>query len=199
MSSSPSSCFQHTAISFDVSGPVMIHRALVAGSVHPATTQKDVAAIGLSSLTRGTLRNGWGLRVGRDQPGSLAVPALTSPPMSERLDTWMDQYVLAWSSNETDHIETLFTEDAVYDAQTEGGEWEGLSDIVREWQAIADDEDNWDFQWQPVVETEAIAVIKGRTNYFDPPTSYRNLFVIRFAEDGRCYDFTEWYIEEAIE
>lgn len=117
--------------------------------------------------------------------------------MSERLDTWMDKYVLAWSSNETEHIEDLFTEDAVYDPQTEDGEWDGLDEIITRWQEIDDSEDNWDFEWQPVVETDELAVVKGRTNYFDPPISYRNLFIIRFAEDGRCSDFTEWYIEEA--
>jgi hypothetical protein len=119
--------------------------------------------------------------------------------MSERLDSWMDQYVLAWSSNETDHIKALFTDEAVYDPQTAGGEWEGIDEIVEQWQNIADDEDNWDFQWQPVVEAGDVAVIKGRTNYFEPPISYRNLFVIRFADDNRCYDFTEWYIEEEVE
>ena len=117
--------------------------------------------------------------------------------MSQRLDTWMDKYVLAWSSNETEHIEALFTEDAVYDPQTEDGEWDGLDEIITRWQEIDDSEDNWDFEWQPIVETDELAVVKCRTNYFDPPISYRNLFIIRFTEDGRCSDFTEWYIEEA--
>lgn len=122
--------------------------------------------------------------------------ALTCLSMSERLDVWMDRYVLAWSSNETEHIEELFTEDAVYDPQTADGEWEGRDEIIARWQEIDDSEDNWDFEWQPIVETDDLAVIQGRTNYFDPPISYRNLFIIRFAEDGRCSDFTEWYIEE---
>lgn len=119
--------------------------------------------------------------------------------MSERLDNWMDQYVLAWSSNETDHIEALFTEDAVYDPQTAGGEWEGIEEIVSAWQEIDDNEENWDFEWLPLVETDQIAVVTGRTRYFEPEASYRNLFIIRFAEDDRCYDFTEWYIEEESE
>jgi len=118
--------------------------------------------------------------------------------MSERLDQWMDGYVLAWSSNETEQIKSLFTEDAVYDPQTAGGEWDGIDEIVSRWQAIDDSEDNWDFEWLPLVETDDIAVVTGRTRYFEPETSYRNLFVIRFTEDGRCYDFTEWYIEEDI-
>lgn len=116
--------------------------------------------------------------------------------MSERLDAWMDRYVLAWSTNEAEHISALFTEDAVYDPQTADGEWEGLAEIVSKWQEIDDDEANWDFEWLPLVETDEVAVVTARTRYVDPPTSYRNLFVIRFADDGRCYDFTEWYIEE---
>jgi hypothetical protein len=116
--------------------------------------------------------------------------------MSERLDRWMDGYLLAWSSNDPEHIAALFTPDAVYDPQTADGEWEGLDRIIQRWLEIADREENWEFEWQPVVEDEEVAVITGRTRYFDPPTSYRNLFVIRFDADNRCYDFTEWYIEE---
>lgn len=122
--------------------------------------------------------------------------ALTCRGMSERLDEWMDGYVLAWSSNDEEHIRALFTEDAVYDPQTADGEWEGIEAIVARWQEIDDQEDNWDFEWLPLVESDDLAVITGKTVYQEPPMSYRNLFVIRFAEDGRCYDFTEWYIEE---
>lgn len=116
--------------------------------------------------------------------------------MSERLDEWMDGYVLAWSSNETEHIQKLFTEEAVYDPQTARGEWHGVEEIVSNWLEIDDSEDNWDFEWRPLIETDDLAIITGRTRYFEPEITYRNLFVIRFAEDERCYDFTEWYIEE---
>jgi hypothetical protein len=116
--------------------------------------------------------------------------------MTDRLDEWMDGYVLAWSSNESDHIRALFTAQAVYDPQTADGEWEGIDQIVARWQELDDKEDNWDFEWVPVVETDDLAIVTGRTHYFDPDLTYRNLFIIRFAEDGRCSDFTEWYIEE---
>lgn len=119
--------------------------------------------------------------------------------MTEKLDEWMDGYVLAWSSNDSNHIEALFTEGAVYDPQTAGGPWEGIDEIVTRWQEIDDEEDNWEFEWLPVVETDEVAVVTGRTRYHEPALSYRNLFIIRFAEDGRCRDFTEWYIEEDTE
>lgn len=118
--------------------------------------------------------------------------------MSQRLDNWMNGYVLAWSTNDEEQIRTLFTEDAVYDPQTAEGEWDGIDEIVSRWQDIDDDEDNWEFRWRPLVETDDLAVITGSTRYLDPPAAYRNLFVIRFAPDGRCYDFTEWYIEEEV-
>ena len=116
--------------------------------------------------------------------------------MTESLNSWMDAYVLAWSTNQADDIAALFTEDAVYDPQTAGGEWDGLAEIIARWQEADDDEENWEFEWQPLVATDDLAVVTGRTRYLEPPISYRNLFVIRFREDGRCYDFTEWYIEE---
>jgi hypothetical protein len=116
--------------------------------------------------------------------------------MSQHLDDWMDGYVLAWSTNDAGHISALFTPTAVYDPQTADGEWEGLDEIIERWQEIDDQEDNWDFEWMPLVETDELAVVTGRTRYYDPPASFRNLFVIRFDEEGRCYDFTEWYIEE---
>ena len=119
--------------------------------------------------------------------------------MSERLDNWMDGYVLAWSTNDPEQITGLFTEDAVYDPQTAAGEHNGIDEIVAWWTDIGDDEENWDFEWQPLVDNEDLAVITGKTRYYEPPLTYRNLFVIRFDDSGRCYDFTEWYIEEAIE
>ncbi len=115
--------------------------------------------------------------------------------MTHRLDEWMDRYVVAWSTNERSHIESLFTSDAVYDPQTADGEWVGIDEIVRRWLEIDDSEDNWDFEWAPLVEAGDVAIITGRTRYYEPPASYRNLWVIRFRDD-LCYDFTEWYIEE---
>jgi len=116
--------------------------------------------------------------------------------VSERLDDWMDGYIEAWTSNDRFDIAALFAPAAVYDPQTADGERHGHEEIISFWQEIGDEPDNWDFEWQPLVETDDLAVITGTTRYQDPPASYRNLFVIRFEPDGRCRDFTEWYIEE---
>lgn len=133
-------------------------------------------------------------------PELTAIPGGEQPeasgPQGNRLELWMDRYVAAWTDNHPDHIAALFAEDAVYDPQTADGELHGLKEIVSWWREIDDDPDNWDFEWQPLVETDDVAVIIGTTRYFEPSTSFRNLWVIRFDESGRCRDFTEWYVEE---
>ena len=115
--------------------------------------------------------------------------------MDDRLEQWMDGYIKAWTTNDPDDIAALFTPDAVYDPQTATGEWHGIEEIVANWQEAGDEPENWEFEWAPMIEAPELAVVTGRTRYLDPPESYRNLFVIRFDGD-RCYDFTEWYIEE---
>ncbi len=116
--------------------------------------------------------------------------------MTERLDEWMDRYTSAWYSNDADEIAELFSTEAVYDPQVEGGPWHGRDQIIHRWLEIDDTPGNWEFEWQPIVETDDMAVVKGHTRYTSPPASYRNLFVIRFDSDGRCVDFTEWWIDE---
>lgn len=115
---------------------------------------------------------------------------------SERLNAWMDGYVHAWESNDPEDVAALFSPEAVYDPQTADGEWDGVEEIAKRWIEIGDTPGNWDFQWIPLVETDELAVVVANTEYREPPMSYRNLFVIRFDSEGRCEDFTEWYIEE---
>lgn len=117
--------------------------------------------------------------------------------MTEHLEWWMDSYVEAWDSNDPEEVAALFHADAVYDPQTADGPWHGVAEIVAGWVAIDDTPGNWEFEWQPLVETDDTAVVTGRTTYLDPPASYRNLFVIQFDPDnGLCRDCTEWWIDE---
>lgn len=119
--------------------------------------------------------------------------------MDERLESWMDAYVEAWDSNDPDAVRSLFDPDAVYDPQTADGPWHGVDQIVDGWIEIDDTPGNWEFEWRPIVSADDVAVVQGHTRYLDPPASYRNLFVIRFGADGRCRDFTEWWIDEEPE
>jgi ketosteroid isomerase-like protein len=113
------------------------------------------------------------------------------------LAAWMDGYVKAWTSNRSEEIADLFTEDAVYDPQTSPERWEGRDAIVDGWQEVEDRPGTWTFGWEPLVEGDGVCVITGRTEYTDDdPRVYRNLWTIRLTGDGRCREFTEWWIEE---
>ena len=111
------------------------------------------------------------------------------------LSEWVEGYVRAWESNDPDDIEALFTEDARYLTEPYAKPWSGRETIVRKWLEHRDEPGDATFSWEPLVETPEIGVLQGRTVYRDPPRSYANLWVIRFAGDGRCSEFTEWYME----
>ena len=112
------------------------------------------------------------------------------------LSAWMDGYLRAWTSGDAAEIGDLFTDDAFYDPQTGGDPWVGREAIIDGWQDIADEPGSWTFTWQPLVEMDGLAVIVGRTEYRGDEPDYRNLWTIRLTPDGRCREFTEWWIAE---
>jgi hypothetical protein len=36
--------------------------------------------------------------------------------------------------------------------------------------------------------------VRGWTKYFEPEREYSNIWVIRFDDEGRCTEFTEWWM-----
>lgn len=116
--------------------------------------------------------------------------------MTDTVTTWMDNYRRAWESNEPDDVRALFTEDAVYFTSPHEAEpRRGQDEIVAGWLRDLDEPGTTTFEWHPVVVTDDAAVVQGRTVYLGE-RSYKNLWVIRFAPDGRATEFTEWYMEE---
>jgi ketosteroid isomerase-like protein len=112
------------------------------------------------------------------------------------LTTWVENYRRAWESNDPDDIRALFTEDALYfTSPHEVPPWQGREQIVAGWLRDRDEPGTTTFEWHPVVVTEDTAVVQGRTVYVGD-RSYKNLWVIRLAPDGRASEFTEWYMEE---
>src|SRR5215475_13802915 len=113
----------------------------------------------------------------------------------EQLSRWMDGYVKAWNSNEQTDIEALFTDDARYRTEPYNPPWHGSAEIVQQWLAKRDEPGETRFSWQPILATPEVGVIEATTVYRTPPQAYSNLWVIHFAEDGRCSDFAEWWMK----
>ena len=110
---------------------------------------------------------------------------------------WVDGYVRAWDSNDRADIEALFTEDALYYTEPYAEPWRGHAEIVAGWLAHRDAPGDTSFAWEPVAVTGDVAVLSGTTRY--PDRAYSNLWVLRLAGDGRCRQFTEWWMEHPAE
>ncbi len=115
--------------------------------------------------------------------------------MDDMVTAWIDDYLRAWESNEPDDIRALFTETAEYRTEPYSDPWTGHDAIVAGWLEARDAPGETTFRWARLVTTDDLAVITASTAYANGPT-YSNLWVIRFAADGRAGAFTEWWMEQ---
>src|SRR5919197_5515905 len=107
-------------------------------------------------------------------------------PSLEQVQTWVDGYVRAWSSNEPADIGQLFANDAAYYTAPYRAPWRGRDAIIANWLARKDEPGQWRFTWQPLVLGQDVAVIHGQTTYrTTQPHEYSNLGVIRLDASGR--------------
>jgi hypothetical protein len=106
---------------------------------------------------------------------------------------WVEGYVRAWTSNDPDEIRALFTEDARYYTAPYREPWEGHEGIVGGWLEAGDEPDEWSFGYEVLAVADGLAFVRGRTEYEE--ATYSNLWVIRLEADGRCSEFTEWWVK----
>jgi ketosteroid isomerase-like protein len=113
---------------------------------------------------------------------------------ARRVQAWIDGYVQAWNSNDPADIRALFTQDAAYYTEPYGPPWEGRDEIVRQWLDRKDEPGQAQFSWHPLAVTSEVAVIQGEVAYPSEGHTYSNLWVIRLDTEGRCTEFTEWWM-----
>lgn len=121
--------------------------------------------------------------------------------MDERhVREWVEGYERAWNSNDPQDIGGLFTADAVYLTEPYAEPWRGRQAIVDGWLEHRDEPGQTTFEWRILAMTADLAFVQGRTQYHvGSRPIYRNLWVIRLDEKGRCSEFTEWWMEEPRE
>jgi hypothetical protein len=113
------------------------------------------------------------------------------------VEAWMVQYRKAWSSDDPQEIAALFTEDATYSPYPwprEKNRWEGRDIIVERWIGHGDSKLRWRFEHEILAVDRDTAVIEGWTDYDDE--AYANVWLIRFADDGRAREFREWWVQK---
>lgn len=119
----------------------------------------------------------------------------------EAVDRWLGDYVAAWKSYDRDAILALFAENVDYRYRPYGDEITGRDAVASSW--LDDDPDDpgtYDADYRVIAVDGEIAVATGTSTYVKEPGGpvdkvYDNCFVIRFDENGRCAEFTEWFMQ----
>jgi SnoaL-like domain len=116
---------------------------------------------------------------------------------------WLAAYIEAWRSYDREAIGALFSEEARYRYHP-FDEWiRGREAIVESWFDEPDEPGTYDAAYEPVAVEDDVAVATGSSTYTRADGSvravYDNCFVMRFDGDGRCLEFTEWFIERPAE
>jgi hypothetical protein len=115
----------------------------------------------------------------------------------QRWQDWVNGYLRAWASNDPDDIGRLFTPDALYYTAPYREPWRGRERIVAGWLKRADAPGSWRFEYDVLGVMDDVGVVRGRTEYpGQTPPGYGNLWLIRLDDDGRCAEFTEWWMAE---
>ena len=114
---------------------------------------------------------------------------------------WLGRYVAAWKSYDPDGIADLFSEQATYSYRAGTRVVEGRAAIVAAWLADQDEPGSWDAHYEPLAIDGQVHVAIGSSRYFDREGAVRevfsNIFVCRFDPEGRCSEFTEWWMRVA--
>jgi ketosteroid isomerase-like protein len=111
----------------------------------------------------------------------------------EAVERWIQGYMKAWGSNDPDDIGRLFTDDARYYTAPHRVPWQGRDGIVEGWLERKDEPGDWSFRYEIIGIAGDMAFVRGWTGYRDD-TDYSNLWVIRLHGQGRCSEFTEWWM-----
>jgi hypothetical protein len=127
-------------------------------------------------------------------PVSLAAADYGGAMDLESVRSWVERYEQAWRTPGTDVLADLFVEDASYLASPWAAPVRGMAELRRWWDAErSGPAEHFTFTWEAVAVEGDTAVVRVEVDYADQESGrWRDLWVIRFADDGRCRAFEEW-------
>lgn len=110
------------------------------------------------------------------------------------VERWVAGYERLWRTAGTGELATLFTEDASYLQSPWATPKVGQDALATMWEHERDGPDEVFTLASEVLAVEGgTGVVRLEVAYGDPVTQrWRDLWVLRFAEDGRCAAFEEW-------
>jgi ketosteroid isomerase-like protein len=108
------------------------------------------------------------------------------------VERWVEGYERAWRSPGTDALAELFTPDVFYRVSPWAERLPGLDQLAAFWEAGRDGPDEEFTMTSEVVAVDGdVAVVRVSVDYARD-RDWRDLWVLRFAADGRCAAFEEW-------
>jgi ketosteroid isomerase-like protein len=112
----------------------------------------------------------------------------------QQLLRWIDGYEAAWRTAGTAGLAGLFTPQATYRHSPYAEPVVGLENIAASWEAERDGPDEVFTMTREVVAVDGdTAVARVVVRYGEPlRQEYTDLWVLRFAADGRVREFEEW-------
>jgi uncharacterized protein (TIGR02246 family) len=107
---------------------------------------------------------------------------------------WLASYEAAWRAPGTEGLAGVFTDDASYLRSPYMEPVVGLDAIRRMWEQEREGPDEvFTLATQIVAVDGAMVVVRAEVGYGNPVSQeYRDLWLIRLGEDGRCSWFEEW-------
>lgn len=112
---------------------------------------------------------------------------------------WLDAYVGAWKSYDPAKIGELFSEQCLYRYHPQDEPLRGRRAIVQAWLEDQDPPGSFEASYRPLAIDGDIHVAEGVSRYFDERgrlrDEYNNIYVCRFDGDGRCLEFTEYWMQ----
>ena len=145
---------------------------------------------------------------GSGKAGGTGTPLPPGPPVSSTdgpgtirqvtdravVSRWLARYEAVWRTPGTVGLAGLFTGDATYLKSPYEQPVAGLGAIKRMWEEEREGPDEVFTLATDILAVDGLtAVVRAEVHYGDPPVQeYRDLWVIRFTDDGRCAWFEEW-------
>ncbi|HEV8295827.1 MAG TPA: nuclear transport factor 2 family protein [Acidimicrobiales bacterium] len=107
---------------------------------------------------------------------------------------WIDGYERSWRSAGTDHLADIFAPTATYRTAPYERPYQGLTAIAALWDAErSGPNEQFTLTTSIVAVEDDTAVVRAEVRYHPPERSdYRDLWIIRFDQNGRCRAFEEW-------
>jgi ketosteroid isomerase-like protein len=117
------------------------------------------------------------------------------------VDSWLRDYIEGWKSYDRDRILALFADDVECRYEPYSEPVRGAAAVADSWVAEdrVDEPGTYDAAYRAIAVDGEVAVATGSSTYFNPDASiraiYDNCFLMRFDAEGRCREFTEWYMK----